>query len=219
MSKKIIALIAFVFLSPISEATQVYRYVDSNGLIAFSDKRQHDGYVPLVETRRGWQELRAPKSLDEGVKQYAVLVQTSAKRYGVAADLVNAVIHAESHFNPIAVSPKGAVGLMQLMPATAERFGVDNRQDPKQNIDAGVQYLAKLLELFDNKVQLALAAYNAGENAVIKQGNRIPPYPETKKYVRKVLSLREKYKSTEYVVHVSEDIILEPRVRNLQAGI
>lgn len=219
MNKKNIALIVFIFLSPFTQAAEVYRYTDSNGRTAFSDKRQHDGYVPLIETTQGWEELRAPESIEEGVEKYSVFVQTSAKRHGVPADLVNAVIHAESHFNPVAESPKGAVGLMQLMPATARRFEVDNSQDPKQNIDAGVRYLAELMDMFDHNVQRALAAYNAGENAVLEQGNRIPPSPETKKYVHHVLFLRSKYKSDQYIVHVPDEIILEPRVRNLQAGL
>ena len=96
-------------------------------------------------------------------------------------------MRAESAYRADAVSSKGAVGLMQLMPATAERYGVRNRRDPAQNLSGGSQYLRDLLVMFDNDLQLALAAYNAGENAVIRYGHKIPPYAETQGYVRKVI--------------------------------
>lgn len=115
------------------------------------------------------------------------LVETSAKTHGVDPKLVHAVIKAESNYDPTAVSPKGAIGLMQLMPGTAERFGVDPWQ-PAQNIDGGVRYLKWLLEQFGD-ISLALAGYNAGEGAVMKYGRTIPPYRETQNYVDKVLAL------------------------------
>ena len=96
-------------------------------------------------------------------------------------------LESESAYQPDAVSHKGAVGLMQLMPGTAERYGVSDRHDPVQNLSGGTRYLRDLLEMFDNDLQLALAAYNAGENAVIRYGNKIPPYNETQGYVRKVI--------------------------------
>jgi soluble lytic murein transglycosylase-like protein len=102
-------------------------------------------------------------------------------------ELIHAVIEAESAYDPNAVSSAGAVGLMQLMPATARRFGVSDRTDPEQNIDAGANYLRKLLSMFDNDVKLAIASYNAGEGAVMKYGRTIPPYRETQQYVVRVL--------------------------------
>ena len=103
------------------------------------------------------------------------------------------MVTAESAYDPVAVSSAGAVGLMQLMPGTAERYGVRNRRDPRQNVLGGVRYLRDLLVQFDD-LTLALAAYNAGENAVIRYGNRIPPYPETQNYVRKVLTFYRDYR-------------------------
>lgn len=114
------------------------------------------------------------------------MVTQSAQRYNVDSRLVYAVMQQESGFNPRATSYKGARGLMQLMPATASRFGVTDIYDPAQNIDAGVRYLRFLLDTFQGDVELALAGYNAGENAVIRYGNRIPPYRETQDYVRKI---------------------------------
>ncbi len=108
--------------------------------------------------------------------------------------LVHAVVTAESAYDPHALSSAGALGLMQLMPATAKRFGVSDRKNPRANVYAGTRYLKQLLGMFDNDVRLALAAYNAGENAVIKYDNQIPPYPETQNYVRKVLKYYRQYR-------------------------
>lgn len=120
-------------------------------------------------------------------RPYAAIIDEKSKKYGVRVELVHAVIQAESSYNPKAVSHAGAVGLMQLMPATAKRFGVSNSKNPRQNIDGGVRYLRFLLDYFDNNMRLAVAGYNAGENAVVKHGRKIPPYKETRRYVTKVM--------------------------------
>lgn len=120
-------------------------------------------------------------------KQFAPIVAAVAQQYKLSPALLHAVITVESGYNPKALSPKGASGLMQLMPATAQRYEVTDIWDPKQNVDGGARYLRDLLALFNNDLGLALAAYNAGEGAVIQHGNRIPPYPETRSYVPKVL--------------------------------
>jgi soluble lytic murein transglycosylase-like protein len=110
-------------------------------------------------------------------------VEATAKKYSVDPLLVHSVIQVESGYNPTAVSHKGAQGMMQLMPATARRFGVSNSFDPRENIEGGVRYLKYLTTLFPEDLRLAIAAYNAGEGAVWKYNNRIPPYPETEQYV------------------------------------
>jgi len=115
------------------------------------------------------------------------LVRSAAKRHRIDPDLLHAVIRAESSYNPNAVSRTGAVGLMQLMPATARRYGVRNRRDPVDNVNGGARYLRDLLKMFNSNVRLAVAAYNAGENAVIKYGRKVPPYRETREYVKRVL--------------------------------
>mgnify|MGYP006291823431 FL=1 len=119
--------------------------------------------------------------------RYAPIIAAAATRHGVDPSLVHAVIRAESAYRPRAQSHAGACGLMQLMPATAKRFGVRDIWDPEQNIEGGVAYLRFLQDLFAGDIRLALAAYNAGEGAVAKYGNRIPPYRETRAYVRRVL--------------------------------
>ncbi len=126
------------------------------------------------------------------IEQYRELVAEAARRSEVDPRLLHAVIVVESGYNPQAISAKGAIGLMQLMPSTARRYGVYNLRDPLQNLLGGASYLRDLLKMFNNDVSLALAAYNAGENAVLSHGNRIPPYRETTAYVPKVMAAYRK---------------------------
>ena len=116
------------------------------------------------------------------------MIESIARKIEIAPDLINAVIAVESDYDPSAVSRRGAIGLMQLLPATAQRFGVDSPYDAYSNITAGAKYLKWLMGFFDNDIELVLAAYNAGEQAVIKAGRRVPDYPETKAYVRRVVA-------------------------------
>ena len=125
---------------------------------------------------------------------YRELVEAAAARYKVDADLITSVIAVESNFDPKALSPKNARGLMQLLPETAERLGVQNIYDPKENIEAGTRYLRELLQRYNNDLALALAAYNAGPERVQQYG-RVPPFAETLSYVRRVKRTYEKSKS------------------------
>ena len=127
--------------------------------------------------------LRGFTTGDSTVDSYIV---DSARRYAIDPLLIYSQMHQESTFKQRAISPKGARGLMQLMPDTARRMGVANIYDPKQNIEGGVKYMRLLLDMFGGDVNLALAGYNAGENAVMKYGNQIPPYRETLEYVRRI---------------------------------
>lgn len=142
-----------------------------------------DGTLDKVERLL---QSRVSRALGSDVER---LIQENAKKWNVPEDLIRAVIRQESGGRPGAVSHKGAVGLMQLMPATARRFGASNRRDPAQNISAGTQYLRFLLDLFgENNLELVLAGYNAGEGAVQKYGNKVPPYAETQNYVRSIMA-------------------------------
>jgi len=129
------------------------------------------------------QSLDSFSTGDAKIDSYIV---ESAARNGVDPLLLYSIMHRESSFRRMAVSPKGARGLMQLMPGTAARFGVSNIFDPRQNIEGGARYVRFLLDTFDGDVRLALAGYNAGEGAVMKYGNRVPPYSETQEYVRRI---------------------------------
>lgn len=125
---------------------------------------------------------------------YDRMVEEVAQTYGLESALLHAVISVESRYKPQAVSKKGAAGLMQLMPSIAKRYGVVDPLDPVQNLHGGAKYLRYLLKKFKNNRSLALAAYNAGESAVAKYGNRIPPYRETTNYVPRVLGFYRKYR-------------------------
>jgi hypothetical protein len=149
-----------------------------------------DGALPLSGGKSTALHNRRhkPFSIDSANrKRFIPHIQRIAKQHGLDPRLMQAVISAESSFNPRAVSHAGAMGLMQLMPGTARRFGVSDPFDPEQNMDGGARYLRWLLDKFNNDRVLALAAYNAGENAVIKYGHRIPPYAETQTYISRVL--------------------------------
>lgn len=141
---------------------------------------------------------------------FAPLIERQARAKGVDPGLVHAVIRAESAYRPDAVSPKGAVGLMQLMPATARRFGVADREHPESNVSAGTAYLRFLLDRF-NSVPLALAAYNAGEGAVQRAGNRIPNYKETQNYVKTVMQIYTALKPPTPIVERQQIQRREPR--------
>lgn len=173
----------------------LYKFVDSSGHVRYTDRPPHDGYVKLEKTWKGWRDPRPHSNYRANLTKYKPLAQAAAQKHGLPPWLVQAIIHAESYYNPHAVSQAGAVGLMQLMPGTARRYGVSNRQDAVQNVEAGTQYLRDLLDMFSGDLDLALAAYNAGENAVKKYGNRIPPFKETENYVTKVKALGLRYQS------------------------
>jgi len=126
---------------------------------------------------------------------YDRMIRDAASRYRVDFALVKAIMHVESNFNPYAASNKGALGLMQLMPSTAQRHGITELYDPAKNIEAGVRHIRYLKGLFGNRPKLVIAAYNAGENAVRRHGG-IPPYRETQSYVRKVLYMKKLYATT-----------------------
>ena len=187
--------IAVLIALPLVAGADIYKYVDKHGRIHLSDKPAHDGYKRIVRTWKGWKEAQvAYRDTAKNRKRYTQAIDSVAKQNKLPRALVHAVITAESAYDPNAVSHAGAVGLMQLMPGTAARYGVRNRKDPMANVAGGTRYLRDLLKMFDNNLVLAIAAYNAGENAVIKYGNKIPPYEETQTYVQRVLKFYNNYK-------------------------
>ena len=177
--------------------TGIYKFVDEQGVLHLSnvpdDKRYQVLIAPDVPAGEETRDPPVPVSPDYR-NQYSAVVEQVAGRYGIDAALLHAVILVESGYNPKAISRRGAAGLMQLMPETAKRYGVADVFDPADNVRGGAQYLAELLKMFDNDLRLTLAAYNAGENAVLKYGKRIPPYRETAAYVPKVVDFYQKYR-------------------------
>jgi len=180
--------------------TRIYAYVDEQGSVHLSNVPDDERYKSLdTASTPAADEVRdavAPAAAaDAGAgRRYGGVVAQVAGRVGIDAALLHAVISVESGYNAKAVSRRGAAGLMQLMPETAKRFGVADVFDPADNVRAGAQYLTYLLKMFDHDLSLALAAYNAGEAAVIKYGRRIPPYRETAAYVPKVVGFYEKFR-------------------------
>jgi len=173
-----------------SAAVEIYRYVDSQGQVHLTDRPPHDGYRLIqLNNKQALMSRINFRDREANRKRFAGKIAEVARRYEVPEALLHAVITIESAYDPDAISRAGAVGLMQLMPATARRYGVTNRRNPSENLIGGTRYLKDLLKRFDRNLGLALAGYNAGENAVEKFGNRIPPFDETQDYVRKVLEL------------------------------
>ena len=195
----LICLVAAASLTIVDATANIYAFKDEKGVTHFSnlphlDKRYKLVYkIPTAPNLRpnAW-SASGPRVVD--IEKLVPIIAEAARAHGLDAKLIHAVIRAESGYNQNAVSSKGAVGLMQLIPATAQRYGVVNSYDPTQNIAGGTRYLRDLLKMFNGNIELALAGYNAGENAVIRAGHRIPPYPETMAYVPKVLSF---YRSPE----------------------
>ena len=172
-------------------AAQLYSWRDSNGHLVVSNTRQADGSAPTrtyaVSQSTAVRTTRYVASTRSGL--YDTIIAEHASLNGVRPDLVRAVMQVESAFNTYARSPKGALGLMQLMPATLKEYGVRNPFSPTENVRAGVAYLRSLLDRYQNDETLALAAYNAGPTAVDKHGESVPPYRETKNYVKQVNQL------------------------------
>jgi soluble lytic murein transglycosylase-like protein len=173
----------------------MYKFTDNDGRVYYTDEPRNSFYKRIIKTKTyQYSNLnnyigKVNAYSGDNKKRYTGLIEQAAYRHQVDAKLVHAVIQTESAYNSTAQSPKGAVGLMQLMPDTARRFGVTDRNDPDQNVDGGTRYLKHLINLFNSNLDLAVAAYNAGENAVIRYKNSIPPYPETQNYVKQVLAL------------------------------
>ena len=182
----------------------IFTFKDENGVIHFTnipsnDKRyrllrkEENNPAPSTVGARAGASTWLPS--DQLIRRYSPIIDMASTAYGVDKALVHAVISAESGYNQFAISRAGAVGLMQLMPETAKRYGVKNILDPSDNIHGGVRYLRDLLAMFNGSIELAVAAYNAGENAVIRYGHKIPPFAETMGYVPKVLGFYRRFQT------------------------
>ncbi len=203
------AIIVFLTVScPMGSHAEIFKYVDKDGVIHYTNTPTYaqskvvnlppltmvnfQRYFPNYNwSSRGFRP--GPLSNLPNQAAYDPHIKLTCKLYGLDCNLVKAIIRAESAFNPLAVSPKGAMGLMQLMPQTSQDLGVVDPFDPRQNIDGGVRYLRMMLDRFSNNTALALAAYNAGPEAVVEHGG-IPPFDETQIYVKRVMDFYDRYR-------------------------
>ena len=189
--RRLLPAFACMLIALPAGAAGIYGYTAPDGTLHLSDVPDDPRFELLLAEHEGRAPVQGRALLAMNARPYHADIAAAARRHGLDAALLHAVISVESAYRAAAVSPKGARGLMQVMPATARRFGVaENELDrPEPNIRAGAGYLATLLRMFDNDLRLALAAYNAGEHAVLRHGTRVPPFAETQPYVPRVLAL------------------------------
>lgn len=184
----LLSVFFLILFIPEPTRADIYRYVDENGVAHFTNIPADSRYTLYLRGRKPAKTSPVPAHYDPIIRQLS-------NQYDVDYHLVRAVIKVESDFNPSVVSKKGAQGLMQLMPETAQDMNVKDVFDPQDNIRGGVKYLRRLLDMFGEDLPLTLAAYNAGENVVKKYNLQIPPYQETQEYVKKVLRYFDEYKN------------------------
>ena len=194
LSLHCIFIVSFLFISMTvmipGVSADIYKYVDEEGVLHLTNVPS----IPNAKYILILKEKRVHFHSDIDVNKYDHIIAKAASKYKIDQALIKAVIKAESNFNHRAVSPVGAQGLMQLMPSTAYALQVDDVFQPENNIEGGVRYLRYLLNVYKGDLRLALAAYNAGETAVAKYSNNIPPFRETQNYIRRVLSYYDDFK-------------------------
>ena len=184
-----ILIASLFFLMDASPASaDIYRYIDENGVMHFTNAPTSSRFKLFMRERRIF-----ISKLDS--KQFDPIIADASKKYGLEAPLIKAVIKAESDFDPNAISHKGARGLMQIMPMNYRLLNVENPFDPNQSIDAGARYLRDMMDRYNGKLNLSLAAYNAGPGAVDRHGG-VPPYQETEEYIERVMRYYERYKNS-----------------------
>ena len=181
-------LVMMIMICP-PASCDIYRYKDEKGVWHFSNIKSNSRYKPYLSRSVKKRRSRTPK---QDVVRYDPLIQKASKQFNVDKFFIKAIIKAESAFDSMAVSNKGAQGLMQLMPDTANDMEVENPFDPKENIFGGTRYVSLLLKRFNNNKTLALAAYNAGPE-VVESRNGIPPFPETRTFVKRVMNYYQSY--------------------------
>lgn len=184
----IIAVLSFASAS----RADFYQYTDDDGVVHLTNVPTSARYKWMMEERHSILSPANPAYRKISRQKFDEMIHSAASRHGIDPKLVMAIVKAESDFDHKAISKKGATGLMQLMPNTASLMGVKDINDPEENIEGGIRYLSKLLKMFNWQVPLAVAAYNAGENAVLRYG-AIPPYSETRTYVKRVLHYHKVY--------------------------
>ena len=203
MNKKGIIQFLMIFFylvfsqTAMAKSLKVYKHIDSNGVIHYSSKKPAVKNFKILNIRCpecSWKNQLDWNTTPLVENKFEQEIQAAAKKWDIQPSLLKAIIHAESSFKPDVQSSAGAQGLMQLMPATQKTYKVTNPFDPIQNIHGGSAYLKHLLKKYNNNLKLSLAAYNAGETAVSKYDNNVPPYTETENYIKRVTILEKRYK-------------------------
>jgi len=174
--KRILFVSLILFCTAAAANADIYKFVDENGVTHFTNTPRGDGYTKVISESTGQSE-----------GNFDHIIREKSRKYDIEPSIIRALISAESNWDVYAISDKGAIGLMQLMPATAWEMNVKNPFDPEQNIEGGTRYLRMLLDRFNGNIEVAVAAYNAGPGAVQKSGG-IPSFSETRKFVRNVIS-------------------------------
>jgi len=188
LMRLIVSAFVMMLLSTAASEADIYKSIDENGVVCYTDAPMNRGTERVMKNRTAEPVQKEPVRTESTKREFQSIVHEKAAKYEMDPSLIHAVIKAESNGNPFAVSRKGAKGLMQLMPTTANDLQVRDPFDPEENIDGGTRYLKYLIEKFNGDLTLALAAYNAGPKTVEKSG-AVPQISETREYVRRVLSL------------------------------
>jgi len=184
----IVVAALLLMMNPSSATADIYRYIDENGVMHFTNAPTSSKFKLFMRERKVF-----ISKLDSN--QFDPIISDASRKYGLEAPLIKAVIKAESDFDPNAISHKGARGLMQIMPMNYRLLNVENPFDPHQSIDAGARYLRDMMDRYNGKLNLSLAAYNAGPGAVDRHGG-VPPYQETEEYIERVMRYYQRYKNS-----------------------
>lgn len=190
---KKLLLLSFIMCSAFTAQADIFKYISPDGHLYMTDHALDDSYRLIKKTVTSFSN-NENATYKQNIKTFSPHIKTAAMKYKLDPKLIHAIVDTESAFNPKAYSKAGAIGLMQLMPETAKSLGVKNSWDAKQNIQGGTYYFRQLMDKYGQNIKLSLAAYNAGESAVKHAGNAIPNYPETIRYVKKVIQRYTKLK-------------------------